>query len=116
MDSKKWLYNQPDLYVSFQEYNPADPSTPGPLTKGKVFGQGIEFETTEVTNTDEEAVPSFVVSNSWWTTSTYPAYTITHTKTENIAKEFTVFYCYAEDGIIKKVLPEHITVLNYKLI
>lgn len=110
------LYNQPDLFVSFQEYNPADPSTPGPLTKWKVFGQWIEFEIAEVTDTDSEAVPAVTTTHSGGSTSTAAAHTIVHTITKNIAKEFTVFYCYAEDGIIKKVLPQHITVLNYKKI
>lgn len=107
-----WLYNQPDLFVAFQEYNPADPATPGPVTKWKVFGQWTEFETTTVVNT--AAVPSVTTSYSWGTTSTAAAHTIT--TTQLIAKEFTVFYCYAPDGIIKKVLPQHITVLNYKTI
>lgn len=111
-----WIYNQPNLYVSFQEYNPADPSTPGPITKGRVFWQGIEHEIETVTDTDSEAVPAVTTTNSWGTTSTTAAHTIVHTVTKNIAKEFTVFYCYAEDGILKKVLPEHITVLNYKLV
>lgn len=106
------LYNQPDLYVAFQEYNPLDPATPGPLTKWKVFWQGTEYETTTVVDT--EAVPAYVATHSGWTTTTYAAHTITVTKV--IAKEFTVFYCYASDGIIKKVLPQHINVLNYKTI
>jgi hypothetical protein len=59
-------------------------------------------------------IPSITSTHSWWTTTTTPAHTIVHTKTNNIAKEFTVIYCYASDGIIKKVLPEYIKVLNYK--
>lgn len=102
------IFSNTDLLVSFQEYNPG--WTPGPLTRGKIFGVWVEFEIETVT--DIKNVPAVTTTHSTWWSSTTAAHTITITK--KIPKQFTVYYCYGEDWIIRKVLPEHINVLFYK--
>ena len=102
MDS---LYNMPDVYIAFREYNPIDPSTPGPEQKWKLFGQWTVIQYLLQT------VPAIVTTDtSPVNTSTTAAHTIT------VPTQVTVFYVYGADGKVKLTLPEHITFLNYKTI
>lgn len=107
------LYDNTWLYISFQEYNPADPTTPGPATNWRVLWQWVVHQIEEVTNTED--IPSHISTSVWLsstTTTTHDAYTIT--KTEKKIKAVTVFYVYSSDWFVKKALPEHIKILTYK--